>query len=154
MVLMAIIAFASCKKDERKLNLALTPVSTLSAPADNTEIQLQPATGASIVFKWDAATAADGDMLLYEIAFDKIDGNFSKPIYKVVSDGSGVQTQATLTQKDLNKIASLAGIQSSSSGTVKWAVIASKAANAIVSTVSRKLTIGRPAGFAVLPAAL
>jgi hypothetical protein len=154
MVLLSIIAFSSCKKDTRTLDINLAPVSTLSAPSDQTDIKLQPATGASMVFQWNATQAADGDLVLYEIAFDKPDGDFSKPVYKTVSDGSGVQTQATVSQKDLNKIASLAGVQSSSSGKVKWAVIASKAANTKLSTVTRTLTIERPAGFATLPANL
>jgi hypothetical protein len=154
MVLLAIIAFSSCKKDTRALNLDLTPVSKLNAPSDQTDIKLEPATGASLVFQWDAAKAADGDLVLYEIAFYKTDGDLTKPVYKTVSDGSGVQTQATISQKDLNKIASLAGIESSSSGAVKWGVITSKATNAKMSTATRTLTIERPAGFATLPTSL
>jgi len=154
MAMAVALAFASCKKDEKALNLDLEPVTTLNAPTDGTDIKLQPATGASLVFKWNATKAADGDLVLYEIVFDKAGGNFSKPVYKTVSDGSGVQAQATITQKDMNKIASLAGVASSSSGQVKWAVIASKATNTKLSTSSRTLTIERPAGFAVLPAAL
>jgi hypothetical protein len=134
--------------------LHLAPVSTLGSPSDAASIKLEPATGASLVFKWSATQAADGDLVLYEIAFDKAGGNFSKPVYKVVSDGSGVQAQATITQKDLNKIASLAGIDASSTGQVKWAVIASKATNTKLSTTTRTLSIERPAGFAVLPDAL
>ncbi|MDP9081419.1 MAG: SusE domain-containing protein [Bacteroidota bacterium] len=154
MVMLAIIAFTSCKKDTRTLSLGLNPVGTLSAPSDQADIKLAPATGASLVFQWSATQAADGDLVLYEVAFDKADGNFSKPVYKTLSDGSGVQAQATITQKDLNKIASLAGIRASSSGKIKWAIIASKATNKVVSTVSRSITIERPAGFAVLPDAL
>ncbi|MDB4923368.1 SusE domain-containing protein [Mucilaginibacter sp.] len=153
-VLLAVVAFTSCKKDTRSLNLGLTPVSILNEPSDQADIKIQPITGSSLVFKWNAAQAADGDLVLYEIAFDKADGNFSKPVYKTVSDGSGVQAQATITQKDLNKIAALAGVASSSSGKIKWAVIASKATNAMLSTMTRSLTIERPAGFAILPTAM
>ena len=153
-VWIAAMAFTSCKKDVKSLNTAVTPVSVLGAPADQAAIILQPATGASLVFTWNATRAADGELVLYEIAFDSAGGNFSKPVYRTVSDGSGVSTQATITQKDLNKIASLAGIAASGTGNVKWAVLVSKATNVKISTTTRTLQITRPAGFAVLPAAL
>jgi hypothetical protein len=148
------LSFPACKKDVKPLNLDVTPVSTLVAPADNASITLQPATGAGIVFSWDSTSAADGDLVLYEIAFDSANGDFKHPVYQTVSDGSGVGTQATVTQKDLNRIASLAGIAASSTGSIKWAVIVSKATNNKVSTITRTLQITRPAGFAVSPAAL
>jgi hypothetical protein len=152
MVMITIIAFNSCKKDVRALDLTVAPVTTLTAPDDNASIDLQPATGSSIVFKWDAS--ATQDLVLYEVAFDKVGGDFSKPVFKVLSDGSGVQAQATITQKQLNTIASMAGIASSTTGSLKWAVIVSKATNAKLSTTSHLLQVTRPAGFAVLPDSL
>jgi len=152
--LLSLLTLVSCKKDERSLNTDLTPVAHLMAPGDQATLQLDPVTGPSVVFKWSPAYAKDSDLVLYEIAFDKPDGDFSHPVYKVVSDGGGVQTQATVSQKNLNKIASQAGIQSSSSGKVKWAVIASKASHSEMSSEVRSLTIGRPAGFAVVPDSL
>jgi hypothetical protein len=152
--LLIILSIFSCKKDVVPLDTSLTAVSSLDAPADGASIQLQPATGASIVFQWSAASTPDSGLILYEVAFDKADGDFSQPVFKLLSDGSGMQTQATIAQKDLNKIAALAGIASSSSGNIKWAVIASKATNKIISTVTQTLQITRPAGFAVIPDSL
>jgi hypothetical protein len=152
MVMLAVVAITSCKKDTRPLNTDVAAVTTLTAPATATSYTLAPTTGPSIQFKWAASTTQD--LVLYEVAFDKADGDFSKPIYKVLSDGSGVQTQATITQKVLNTIASLAGVASLSTGTVKWTVIVSKATNAVVSKTSNTIQLARPAGFAVLPAAL
>ena len=149
MVMLTIIAITSCKKDTRALNTDVAPVTALNAPADASSFILAPSTGPSIQFKWNASTTQD--LVLYEVAFDKADGDFSKPIYKVLSDGSGVQAQATITQKVLNTVASLAGIASLSTGTIKWAVIVSKATNAKVSTTTHTIQITRPAGFAVLP---
>ncbi len=152
MVMLAMIAITSCKKDTRALNTDVAAVTTLTAPANAASYTLAPTTGPSIQFKWAASTTQD--LVLYEVAFDKAGGDFSKPIYKVLSDGSGVQTQATITQKVLNTIASLAGVASLSTGSVKWAVIVSKATNAVVSKISNTIQLSRPAGFAVLPAAL
>jgi len=152
--LLAVFSITSCKKDIVALDTRLNPVSSLNAPTDGADIKLEPVTGASMVFQWGAASTPDSGVILYEIAFDKADGDFSHPVYKAVSDGSGVQTKATVTQKDLNKIAALAGVEASRSGKVKWAVFASKAANAVISSETRTLQIERPAGFAIVPDSL
>jgi starch-binding outer membrane protein SusE/F len=144
------MAFSSCKKDVKALNTSVTPVATLSYPSNDTSINIAPTTGNSVVFRWSAAP--NNDLVLYEVAFDKAGGDFSKPVYKVLSDGSGVQTQATITQKQLNTIAAAAGVNALSSGSLKWAVITSKVTNNVVSTSSRTLQVTRPAGFATLPA--
>ena len=151
-VIFAIIATTSCKKEVRALNTDVASVTTLNAPENAASYTLAPSTGPSIQFKWNASSTQD--LVLYEVAFYKADGDFSKPIYKVLSDGKGVQTQATITQKILNTVASLAGIESLKTGTLKWAIITSKASNEIISTKSNTIRLTRPAGFAVLPTAL
>lgn len=153
MALLALIAVTSCKKDTRDLDINVGSVSTLSAPANAATLSLQPG-GKAVVFQWNAATANDGGVVLYEVAFDKADGNFSKPVYRVLSDGAGVQTQANIPQDTLNKIASLAGIASSASGTLKWTVMASKATNVQLSSAANTLQVNRPAGFAIPPTTL
>lgn len=150
-MLLAVIAASSCKKENRPLDLSLTPVGTLATPNDNADVKLDPTSSATVMFKWDAATTADGGVILYEVAFDKEGGDFSKPVYKVMSDGAGVQTQVTLTHKDLNKIGNAASIGASSTGKLKWTVIASKGTNAKPASVSRTLQLERPAGFAENP---
>ena len=150
-MLLAIISITSCKKEGRPLNLNLTAVGNLASPDDNTDVVLDPTSASSVLFKWDAATDADGGLVLYEIAFDKEGGDFSKPVYKIVSDKGGVDTQITLSHKDLNKIASMAGIAASSTGKLKWTIIASKGTNAKVASVSRTIQLNRPAGFAESP---
>jgi hypothetical protein len=154
LTLLITYTFTACKKDVRSLNLNVTAVNNLSAPADNSDIKLDPLTGANIIFQWSAASTPDSGIILYEVVFDKADGDFSNPVSKVLSDGSGLQTQASISQKDLNKIAALAGIASSSSGKIKWTVLATKAANAVLSSQSNTLQIERPAGFATSPDSL
>jgi hypothetical protein len=151
MVLIAIVALASCKKDEHKLNTNVNAVTTLQAPAEQAAFSLT-AGGGNVTFQWQATSTPDP--VLYEVAFDKSGGDFSHPVYKVLSDGGGVQAQATISQDTLNKIASLAGVASSTTGSMKWAVIVSLAYNSQISTQKRSITVTRPAGFAVLPAAI
>jgi len=151
-VLLNTLALNSCKKDVKNLDASVQPVTVINAPANDTSITIAPTTGASVVFKW--APSASRDLVLYEVAFDKTGGDFSKPIYKVVSDGSGVQTQATISQKTLNTIANAAGIAALASGSIKWTVITSKVATNKVSSVNHTLQVTRPAGFATVPDAL
>ena len=153
-MLLAVIAVSSCKKENWPLDLNFNPVGTLATPNDNVSVKLDPTSSANVLFKWDAATTEDGGLILYEIAFDKENGDFSKPVYKAVSDGGGVKTEITLTHKDLNKIANSAGIAASSIGKMKWTVIASKGTSARPAAASRRLQIERPAGFAESPTEL
>jgi hypothetical protein len=153
-ILLVMVAAGSCKKENRPLDLNLTPVGTLATPNDNADVKLDPTSSATVLFKWEPASTADGGTILYEVAFDKANGDFTKPVYKVISDGAGVQTQLSLTHKELNKIANSAGISSSSTGQLKWTVIASKGTNAKAASVSRTLQLERPAGFAESPTEL
>jgi hypothetical protein len=148
-VMLCAVAFYSCKKDVKTLDTSVQAVTTINAPSNDTSINIAPTTGSSVVFKWSASPSQD--LVLYEVVFDKTSGNFSKPIYTIVSDGSGVQTQATVSQKTLNMIANAAGIASLASGSIKWAVVTSKVANNKVSTTSHTLELTRPAGFATVP---
>lgn len=153
-VLMAMFTLVSCKKNIVPINLNVTSVQSLIAPVNNDSINLNPITGPNVVFQWSQASTPDSGLIQYEIAFDKIDGNFKNPIYKAASDNYGVQTQATISQKQLNTIASLAGINASSTGKLKWTVFATKVANAKISPMINTLIITRPAGFATLPDSL
>ncbi len=151
-LLFGVVAFTSCKKDVHKLDTSVAPVSTLNLPANQASFTLDPKSNSGIVFQW--AASSTNDLVLYEVAFDKAAGDFSNPVYKVLSDGSGVQAQATISQKLLNTIASMAGVASSSTGTLKWAVITSKVSGNVLSTASHTIQFSRPAGFAVVPANL
>ena len=146
--------FTACKKVVRDLNVNVNAVSKLNTPVDQASIDLQPTTTASETFQWEGAVADDGGVILYELVFDKEDGDFSNPVFKILSDGAGVQTQATLTHKTLVKIAAAAGISASTTGKMKWGVLASKGLNKKISTVTQTLEVQRPAGFADIPTEL
>jgi hypothetical protein len=159
MLLLMMIVISSCKKDVKTLNENLSAVGSLTLPADQAAVTLVPVPPAgtqlaSVVFSWAPTSAEDGELVLYEIVFDKETGDFSKPVYKSVSDGGGVNTQVTLTHADLAKIADAGGIGPSSTGKLKWTVIASKATNKKTAAVSRIIQLTRPAGFTNLPATL
>lgn len=144
-------AFIGCKKSERDINMNITEVATFYAPTDNLYVKLEPATAASVGFEWDKAYAEDGSLVMYEVAFDKESGDFTAPVYKISSDGNGIQNKLTLSHKDLNRIANFAGIKSLETGKLKWTVLASKGTNVKKSAQVRTIEVERPAGFAEIP---
>ena len=149
--LLFLMLLIGCSKDDRDINMNITEVTAFYAPNDNLRVKLEPATAASVIFEWEQAKAEDGSLVMYEVAFDKVGGNFSSPIYKMSSDGNGVQNKLTLSHKDLNRIANMAGIQSLETGKLIWTVMASKGTNVKPSTLSRTIEVTRPAGFAEIP---
>ncbi|RYD93743.1 MAG: hypothetical protein EOP54_18685 [Sphingobacteriales bacterium] len=151
MILLTMIGASSCKKEHVALDLNLSPVGALGTPNDNVNVKLEPTSDQVVLFKWDAASTDDGGLILYELAFDKEGGDFSNPVFKRLSDGSGVHTQVSITHKELNKIANSAGIAASSLGKLKWTVIASKGTNVQAGSSARMLSVERPAGFAENP---
>lgn len=145
------LSFAGCKKDDRDINMTITDVTQFYAPNDNLFVKLEPATSASVGFEWDHAKAEDGSLVMYEVAFDEEGGDFSTPVYKMASDGNGVQNRLTLSHKDLNRIANFAGIGSLETGKLVWTVYASKGTNVRKAALARTIEVERPAGFAEIP---
>lgn len=145
------LLFTKCSKDERDINMNLTEVTNLFTPVDNESILLKPASGQTVVFEWEQAKAADGSLVLYEVAFDQENGDFSQPFYKVVSDNKGVNNRLTLTHGDLNRIAELGGSAFFEKKKFKWTVLASKGTNVKIASMSKILELERPGGFDVLP---
>lgn len=142
---------AGCTKSDRDINLNISEVTTFYAPNDNIFVKLEPSGAASVGFEWEQAKAEDGTLVMYELAFDKENGDFSQPVYKMASDGNGVQNKLTLSHKDLNRIANMAGIGSLETGKIKWTVFSYKGTNVKQASQSRTIEVERPAGFAEIP---
>ncbi|KAA2243084.1 hypothetical protein F0L74_11245 [Chitinophaga agrisoli] len=149
--LLLAVVLGGCKKDDYKINTNLQPVARLTAPVNNKFVKLQPATSASVTFEWDQARAEDGSLVLYEVAFDKADGDFSNPIAKFTADGGGVQNHLSLSHKSLNGIAGSAGIPALGTGKLKWTVLAAKGYNIQKASEDRIVEVERPNGFAEIP---
>jgi len=148
------IPFMHCDKDTRDINLNLTEVKNLFTPVDGEYILLDPPSNQVVTFEWEQAYAEDGSLVLYEVAFDQENGDFSQPFYKVVSDNKGIQNKLTISHGDLNKIAALGGAGFMERKKFRWTVIASKGTNVKMSPVSRIIDLERPSGFDVIPGQL
>lgn len=145
-----VLAFAGCSTmgdtDSR-----LAEVGTLLEPADGKTVVLEASASAAVYFEWDYAKVENSGTAIYQIAFDKKDGDFSKPVYRVASDNNGYNNHVAITHKQLNKIAGMIGIPPSDTGSFKWVVFSSKGTNAVKSSKENTITVTRLAGFADIP---
>src|SRR5688500_13076567 len=98
-----------CDKDDRSINMNLTEVSNFFTPADGKYVLLDPKANLTETFEWEQSKAEDGSVVMYEVAFDQENGDFSQPFYTLVSDGKGIQNKLTISHGDLNRIAELGG---------------------------------------------
>lgn len=148
------MALAACKKTYNyALDQTVSPVANLFAPQDSLFVALNPASGALITFEWSPALAADGSLVQYELAFDTV-SDFKHPLFKVASDGTGVNTQATVSHSTLNQIAKMAGIAALDTGKLYWTVYSTKGLNEVQAAVTNVLVVARPAGFDTIPSDL
>ena len=149
-----ILTFTACSSDGEVRDLGVTAVKTLYEPDNGKSVVLQPSASSSLYFEWEPSLAEDGGVVLYEVVFDKVDGDFSDPVYISTADNNGGSNHATITHKQLNQIAALAGIESAAQGTLKWTVYASKGIDPVRAEEERTLTLTRLAGFAEVPSQL
>jgi len=146
LLLIVLSVFAiGCSDDDTLSHTNVSAVNALYAPADNTFFDL--GAQSSAVFEWEGAKAEDNGVVLYDVIFDRENGDFSSPVYVMPSDGNGFQRTLNLSFSDLNKIAGLAGIESKGIGKLKWTVQSSKGVNIQKSGVSGIFEVKRPDGF-------
>ncbi|CAM3636613.1 SusE domain-containing protein [Sphingobacterium prati] len=142
----------SCKKDDMKYSDAdVSAVENLYAPADGKAVKLLSSSSAALYFEWESALVADGGAAQYEVVFDKVDGDFSKPLYSVTSDNNGNSNGANISHKILNQVAARAGIEPGTSGDVSWSVYSIRGMRRVLSKVKKVLTIKSLEGFADIP---
>jgi len=146
-----VFGFLACSSDGEVRDMGVTPVKTLYEPTNGRTLVLQSSASAMLYFEWEPARAEDSGAVLYEIAFDKANGDFSDPVTIIAADNNGGSNHATITHKQLNQIAALAGIESAVQGTLKWTVYASKGINPVKAEQERTITVTRLAGFANIP---
>lgn len=154
LLLSVMFAFAACSNDMEFKDVKVTPVNKLYSPNDDKGVELLASASASLFFEWEASKAEDSGAPLYEVIFDQENGDFSNPVYRIVSDDMGTKSHATISHKDLNKIWSMAGIDGGKTGTLKWTVVSSRGLNSVIAKESRLLTVTRLKGFAELPSQL
>ena len=146
-----LFALFACSEDGEVRDTGVTPVKKLYELDNGKAVVLQSSASAILNFEWEPALAENSGNVLYEVAFDKADGNFSNPVYVIASGNNGGASTAMISHKEMNKIAALAGIESSAKGTLKWTVLSSKGIDPVKALEERTLTVTRLAGFAEIP---
>ncbi|MWB95491.1 hypothetical protein GON26_14065 [Flavobacterium sp. GA093] len=143
-LILCTVFLVSCDNDEMS-HTNVSAVNALYSPANNKFYDL--GAQSSAIFEWEGAKAEDNGVVLYDVVFDRENGDFSNPIYVMPSDGKGFQKTLNLSFTELNKIAGLAGIESETIGKLKWTVYSSKGLNVQKSSVSGIIEVQRPGGF-------
>ena len=72
---MTVLFSTSCTKDMEYKDVQVSPVTQLYEPTDGQSVTLVASSTASLFFEWAAAKAEDSGSPLYEVVFDKEDGN-------------------------------------------------------------------------------
>lgn len=146
-----VLFFTYCSDNGEVRDTGVTAVKTFYEPSDEKVVRLESSASAILYFEWEPAKAEDSGGALYELAFDKEDGDFSEPIFVIAADNNGGSSHATISHKQMNRIAALAGIESSEQGVIKWTVLSSKGINPVKAEEQRTLLLTRLAGFEDIP---
>lgn len=136
------------------LDIRMVPVNELTSPESGISVTLQSSASASVFFEWEGVDLSDASMVLYEVVFDKEDGDFTNPVYRVLSDNGGTKTYVSISHKQLNKAGAAAGIGAAETGMLKWTVVSSKGVGERICEESRSINITRLAGFADVPSSV
>lgn len=137
-------AVMSCQKYE--YNTEFSAPTQLDSPS---EVVIDLA-GENIVLAWTGGGAEDGGVCLYNVLFDRTDGDFREPLSSMQSDNGGLQ-QLTITQAQLNNIARASGIAPLGTGEIKWTVTASRGGEVKRSAESATIVLTRPDGIDNIP---
>lgn len=146
-----VLATTACEETMGDPDNRLSEVKTLIEPAGDKTIVLDPAPSASVYFEWEYIAVEEMGTAVYQVAFDKQDGDFSNPVFMLSSANNGYANHVTISHKQMNKIAGMAGIFPSETGTLKWTVMSSKGTQSMKAATDNTLKITRLAGFEEVP---
>ena len=138
-LLSAMFAIAGCK--EEVVPETLKPVEQLLQPAAEARVELSE-TG-SLLFEWEAASGNESKSVLYELLFDRADGDFSQPLQSLSAESNGSATTLTVSHQDLDRVAELAGAGSEEKIILQWAVLSKAGDASVLSSEYRALTLVR-----------
>lgn len=146
--LVSFMGLSSCEKDQEGVGGELTLPSELTLPRNDCEVDLSQ--GRSVIFEWEASSG----YAKYEILFDKADGDFSQPLFSLLSDNNGFSPKATVTSNTLNVIAKLGGCNPGQSLPVKWTVMAYRYQETLLMDSFRTVVLTRANTLEVNPTSL
>lgn len=145
MILAALaIAFATSCSDD-KLLFSLTEVNDLFEPTDQKAIVLKPVP--SVFFTWEACDPEKSGTVVYYLVIDRADGDFSNPLYKVLSESNGTRNFALVSHTRLDNIAKMAGAVKGADCLLKWTVLSKKGTEIMKAAKEHRLIVTRMAEY-------
>lgn len=147
LVVSLIVVYVACNDTMGEPDNSLKEVGSLIEPMTGKTLELQPAASAAEYFEWEYAKIESGGPVVYQIAFDKENGDFSNPVYLAFSNNNGFYNNVSISHKQLNKIMGMIGVGPSETGNLKWTVFSSKGTKAVKASQENVITITRLAGF-------
>ena len=146
-----ICLLAGCNMDQEVtdvFDLTVSQIQQLYQPEDGKTFPLSSSSAVpKIHFEWEPAMTNDNSMVLYEVKFDSINGDFSNPIAVFPSSSNGRDNFLEIGHKDMNRIATAAGIESYEWGDIKWTVFSSKGINPMQAASVYTFRVRRLAGI-------
>lgn len=143
------LVLLSCS-DNYRLNVEYSVPTQLYSPGS---IELDVTSSSPVIFSWDGRGADDGGIVLYDVLFDKIDGDFSAPLARMKSD-MGARKVLTVNHAIINNISKNAGIRPGETGELKWTVSASKGGTSKISQEVGSFSVTRGDGIDNIPTSL
>ena len=135
---------ASCEETETYGDLV--PSDELYFPRDKYTVDLS--TGKDIILEWKSS--GEG-FVVYEVVFDTETGDFSNPLYVILSANNGASPNVTVSSSTLNSIALKAGCLPGSTVILKWTVRVWKGAESALYDESRNISVTRANTVSPLP---
>jgi hypothetical protein len=110
-------------------------------------LELQAGAGVVTSFSWLPGACEDGYPVQYEVLF------FDQPAggLEVGRVDAGLKTSVSISHKQLNSMASVAGIEPDRTGSLYWTLSVSRGVNEAVSSLRHELNIKRLLGFSYIP---
>lgn len=142
-----ITMFCACSEDVGDYAVkgeALTEFA-VKAPANNSSLVLNiGAPDETVNFQWGASASGLGSAVMYGLAIDKADGDFSSPLFTAAADGEAKATNLNLSYAKLKEVAEKATLKDGAYD-LTWRVGATNASGVKVYTAPASLKITVPA---------
>ncbi len=149
---MACLFAAGCADDGNEINYKILTGDKLYLPQNEKSIDLSQ--GNDVRFEWSPSIAEDNGFVIYELIFDRENGDFSQPLAAMSSQLTGSQTYLNVSAKELNTVARAAGLGVRETGNIRWSVRASKGINGYIYAESRLLSVTTMNSMSPLPQSL
>lgn len=145
LVMLSIVSITSACKDIDKTlrDVQVTAVKKLYEPVGGKAIYLTNSESETIHFEWEPVKLDNGEVVSYELVFDREDGSFSEPIYRLSSANDGLAHFVAVGQQAMDEIVQMAGAGVGGRTNLKWAVISSVAGSQALSLQTKALQVIR-----------